>query len=73
MKYFRVVKEKYDHSTGYTTTMNELVTPRERNIMFRNLGDDCFEEVEISKKNTYMNFGVRFEIGTGHYGKRKDL
>lgn len=72
MKYFRVVKEKYDYFNKNMTVMNELLTPRERNTKFRYLGDDCFEEVEVSKKNTYINFGVRFEIGTNHNGIRKE-
>ena len=72
MKYYRVIKEKYDDINKNMTVMNELLTPRERNTKFRYLKDDCFEEVEISKKNTYINFGVRFEIGTNHNGIRKE-
>ena len=72
MKYFRVIKEKYDYFNKNTTVMNELLTPRERNTKFRYLKDDCFEEVEISKKNTYINFDVRFEKGTNHNGIRKE-
>ena len=72
MIYYKVIKEKHDHLTGHTTVMNELLTPRERNTKFRYLMNDCFEEVEISKKNTYINFGVRFEKGTNHNGKRKE-
>lgn len=72
MKYHKVVKEKYDYFSGHTTVMNELLTPKERNALFYHLGDDCFEEVEVSKKNTYINFGVRFEKGTNHNGIRKE-
>lgn len=72
MKYFRVIKEKYDYFNKNMTVMNELLTPRERNTKFRYLADDCFEEVEVSKKNTYINFGVRFEVGTNHNGIRKE-
>lgn len=71
MKYLRVTKgDVHDRRTSYTTIFNELLTPRERKEMFPTLSDDCFEEVEIDKKNTYTNFGVRFEIGTDHNGDR---
>lgn len=70
MLYYKVIKEKYDYFNKNMTVMNELLTLRERNTKFRYLKDDCFEEVEISKKNTYINFGVRFEIGTNHNGRR---
>lgn len=72
MKYYRVIKEKYDYFNKNMTIMNELLTPRERNTMFRYLGDDCFEEVEVSRKKTYISFGARFEIGTDHNGIRKE-
>ena len=71
MKYLRVVKgDVHDRRTSYTTVTNELLTAKERKEMFPTLSDDCFEEVEVSKKNTYINFGVRFEKGTNHNGKR---
>lgn len=72
MKYYRVIKEKYDYLNKNMTVMNELLTPRERNTMFRYLGDDCFEEVEVSRKKTYISFGARFEKGTNHNGIRKE-
>ena len=61
MLYYRVVKEKYDHFTGNTAILGELVTPKERDTKFRYLTDDVFEKVEISRKKTFMNFGVRLE------------
>ena len=72
MKYYRVTKEAYDYFNKNMTVKNELLTPRERNTKFRYLKDDCFEEVEVSKKNTYINFGVRFEKETNHNGDRKE-
>ena len=49
MKYFRVIKEKYDYFNKNTTVMNELLTPRERNTKFRYLSDNNFSVVEVSK------------------------
>ncbi len=69
MKFYRVIQEKHDYFTGYTTINNELLTERERNTKFRYLYDDCFEVVNVSKKRTYWNFGARFEIGTGCNGR----
>ena len=63
MKFFRVVKDdKHDYFTGYTTIKGELLTPKERHTKFRYLGDDVFEEVEVSKKKTFWSFGARFEM-----------
>lgn len=73
MKYLRVIKgDVHDRRTSYTTVPNELLTAKERKETFPTLSDDCFEEVEVSKKNTYINFGVRFEKGTNHNGIRKE-
>ena len=67
MRFLRVTKDgKHDYFTGYTTIGGELLTERERNTKFRYLQDDCFESVEVSKKNTFWCFGARFEIGKGH-------
>lgn len=64
MKYYRVaVGDKHDYFTGYTTIKNELLTEKERNRKFRYLSDSIFDEVNVSKKNIYWNFGARFEIG----------
>lgn len=63
MKYYRAKKkEVHDYFTGWTTVKNELVTEKEKNIRFRYLADSIFEEVEISKKKIFFNFGCRFEI-----------
>lgn len=62
MKYYRVRKESHDYFTGWTAIKNELITRKERETRFRYLMNDVFEEVEISRKKTYMSFGVRFEI-----------
>ncbi len=65
MVFYKVIKgDKHDYFTGYTTVKNELVTQRERDTKFRYLNDDCFQQVNVSKKNTYWFFGARFENGT---------
>lgn len=66
MKYYKALTDKHDYFTGYTTIKNELLTPKERNTRFRYLQDDIFTIVEISRKNTYMLFGARFENGTNY-------
>ncbi len=63
MLFYRATKEAHDYFTGYTTIKDELVTQRERDTKFRYLKDSVFEKVEVSKKNTFWNFGARFECG----------
>lgn len=62
MKYYRATKDAYDYFTGWGLVKGELVTPHERNTRFRCLTDSCFEAVEVSRKRTYHNFGVRWEV-----------
>lgn len=66
MKYYRALAEKHDYFTGWTTVKNELITQKERDTRFRYLSDDVFEPVEVSRKKTFINFGVRFEIKEGN-------
>lgn len=61
MKFYKAKREVHDYFTGYTTVENELVTQRERDTKFRYLSDSVFEEVNVSKKRTFWNFGARFE------------
>ena len=63
MLFYKATREAHDYFTGYTTVKNELVTQKERDTKFRYLKDSVFEKVEVSKKNTFWNFGVRFECG----------
>lgn len=66
MKFYKAIKgDVYDYLTGYATVKNELVTQRERDTKFRYLSDSVFEEVNVSKKRTFWNFGVRFECEGG--------
>ncbi len=66
MKFYKVIKgDVHDYFTGYTTVENELVTQRERDTKFRYLSDSVFEEVDVSKKKTFWNFGARFECKGG--------
>lgn len=62
MKYYKALAEKHDYFTGYTTIPSELVTQRERDTKFRYIGDDVFQQVEISKSKIFWSFGARFEI-----------
>lgn len=62
MKYYRVRREAHDWFTGWTAVKNELVTKKEKDTRFRYLNDSIFEEVEISKKKIFFNFGCRFEM-----------
>lgn len=62
MKYYKALAEKHDYFTGYTTITGELVTQRERDTKFRYIGDDVFQQVEISKSKVFWSFGARFEI-----------
>lgn len=65
MKFYKALREAHDYFTGYTTVENELVTQRERDTKFRYLSDSVFEEVDVSKKKTFWNFGARFECKGG--------
>lgn len=61
MKFYKATMEAHDYFTGNTTIKDELVTQRERDTKFRYLSDSVFEEVDVSKKKTFWNFGARFE------------
>ena len=60
MKYYKVLEEKYDYFTGWTAIENSLVTEKERNTKYRYIADCFFKPVSVSRKQTYMSFGVRF-------------
>lgn len=59
MIYYRAKTESHDYFTGNTTIPSELLTQRERDTKFRYLHDCLFDKVEISKRDTYISFGVR--------------
>lgn len=61
MKYYRAKDEYYDYFSDYCTIKNQLLTEKERNTRCRYLQDSCFDIVNISSRNTYMSFGVRFK------------
>ena len=42
---------------------NELITEKEKEKYYKNFKAELFELVEISKKDTYIFFGTRFEGG----------
>ena len=62
MLYFKALDDKYDYFTGHALVKNELVTPRERNTKYRYISDCYFRPVEVSRKKTFFNFGVRLEM-----------
>lgn len=64
MLYYRAKGDFYDYFCKYEVIRNELLTAKERNRKCRYLSDNCFEAVNISKKDIYFFFGVRFQIGT---------
>ena len=59
MTYYRSKGEYHDYFTGNTAIPGELITKRERNTKYRYLCDNCFELVNVSRKDVYMQFGVR--------------
>lgn len=68
MKYYRSKGDKTVYVVGYKVEMlvkNELLTETEVRKKFgpqiAEKPDRWFEVVEISKKKTFTNFGVRFE------------
>lgn len=62
MKYLRPKRDAYDYFSQYGVVEGELLTARERNLRCPYLQDCVFEEVEISKNDTFVNFGCRFQI-----------
>ena len=63
MKFYKVVSaDKLDYFTGYTTVLGELLTEKEKERKFPHLFDDCFQVVEVSKKNTVWIFGARYQM-----------
>lgn len=62
MMYYRAKGEYLDYFTGWSTVLNEFITPKERNTKFRYLSDDCFQKVECSKYDTFFFFGARFPM-----------
>lgn len=65
MLYYRAKRGAYDYFTKNSVVLNELLTKREREKRVPYIQDCVFEPVHISKRNTYMFFGVRFECGCG--------
>lgn len=60
MKYYRAKEEAYDYFNRNGVVKGELLTPHERDTKVRYISDEKFEKVEISQRDTYKNFGVRF-------------
>lgn len=62
MKYFRAKKDAYDYFSKRGIVENELLTEKERNRYVPYLHDCLFEQIDISKRDTYTMFGCRFQI-----------
>ena len=62
MKYFRAKKNAYDYFSDRGVVEGELLTQRERNRYVPYLHDCLFDEVEISKNDTFVSFGARFQV-----------
>lgn len=61
MLYYRAKHDAYDYLTKNAVVSNELLTKRERETRVPYLQDCLFDIVTISRRNTFINFGVRFE------------
>lgn len=72
MKFYRANRDAYDYLNKDGVVPNELLTEKERNSKVRYLSNLCFDEVEVSKKDTYWSFGRRFQCGYGVNGKVKE-
>lgn len=59
MRYYQVVKDGYDYFSKNAVVEGELLTLRERNRLVPYLSNDHFREIEIPRKYTVFNFGVR--------------
>lgn len=62
MKYLRAKKDAYDYFSKYGVVEGELLTAKERNNRCPYLQDCVFDEVEINRNDTFVNFGCRFQI-----------
>ena len=62
MEYYRIKHDYYDRRSGYQLIENELITEREmikKNLVW--IPNEIYELVNISKRNVFWHFGVRFE------------
>ena len=62
MKYFRAKKDAYDYFSKRGVVEGELLTQRERNRLVPYLHDCLFDVVNISRNDTFINSGVRFQV-----------
>ena len=59
MIYYRARGHYLDYFTGYETVPGELITRKQRDSIFRNLSDNCFQKVRVKRTQTYWCFGAR--------------
>lgn len=62
MLYYQAIKDGYDYFNKNSLIKGELLTEKERNTKVRYLPDSYFERVNISRKKTFFNFGVRLPM-----------
>lgn len=60
MLYYQALKDGYDYFNKNAVIKGELLTAKERNSKVRYLPDFYFQQVEISRQQTFTMFGVRF-------------
>ena len=65
MKYYRVKKSCHDIKVkGINLVQNELLTIHEKKT--HQVPDECVDEVEVKKTDTYFFFGARFSKNCGY-------
>lgn len=58
-------RQFYDYKSEFTFVEDELLTEREFEIFCPSLKIENFTKVHVKKADTYMFFGVRFELDKG--------
>ena len=60
MKYYRVNREVHDRLTFCDSIIGELLTVKERKLLYPTISDECFDTVSVKKTETHTFFGARF-------------
>lgn len=71
MFYYKFKRDCYDHFTGHAFVKNELLTETERNTKARYISDELFDVFYWKATNTYMSFGVRFQVPSPMHTKQE--
>lgn len=67
MKYYQALKDSYDYFSKNAIVRGELLTERERNKKVPYIADSYFRIIDLSRKNIFVSFGVRFPIHESEY------